>query len=283
MNEPFSIQGAVLQVLQKLGQDAINWAPRMVTALVLALIGWLIAKLLQFVLSQVLHRAGVDAALDKAGLLDSFRRLGIHEPGRRMLPAMVYWLTLLVFLQSGADMVGATQISAGITAFFAFLPNLLSAALVLLLGNALGQFLARAVTAYARESGLAFARSLGSFVSGFVLFVVVIVALGQLRVDTRILNILTIVIFSGAALGFGLTFGLGTRDTTRNLVAGFYARRLFGSGEQIEIAGQTGRLRAISAMQTVLESEGRTIAVPNSTFLEQVVRRDDAAAPSIER
>jgi small-conductance mechanosensitive channel len=279
MNEPFSIQGAVMQVLQKLGQDAIAWAPRLVTAMVLALIGWLIARLLQILVSQVLHRAGVDAALDRAGLLDSFRRLGIHEPGRRFVPSVLFWLTLLIFLQSGAEMVGLVQIAAGITAFFAFLPNLFSAALVLLLGNALGQFLARAVTAYARESGLAFARSLGNFVSGFVLFVVVIVALGQLRVDTRILNILTIVIFSGAALGFGLTFGLGTRDTTRNLVAGFYARRLFAAGERLTIAGQTGRLRAISAMQTLLEHEGRTVAVPNSTFLEQVVGRDDSALP----
>ncbi len=279
MNEPFSIQGAVMQVLNKLGQDAINWAPRMVTAVVLAVIGWIIAKLIQILVSQVLHRAGVDGALDKAGLLDSFKRLGIHEPGRRFVPSILFWLALLVFLQSAAEMVGAVQIAAGITAFFAFLPNLFSAALVLLLGNALGQFLARAVTAYARDSGLSFARSLGSFVSSFVLFVVVIVALGQLRVDTRILNILTIVIFSGAALGFGLTFGLGTRDTTRNLVAGFYARRLFSAGQQLEMAGQSGRLRAISAMQTLLETDGRTIAVPNATFLEQVVRRDDATLP----
>lgn len=277
MDHPFTIQGAVLEVLRQLGTGAVNYAPRLVTALILTLIGWIIARIAEVVLSQVFHRAGADAALEKAGLMDSFQRLGIREPMRRLVPKMLYWLTLLVFIQSAAEMVGMTQIAGGITGFFAFLPNLFSAMIILILGNAFGQFCGRAVTGYARDSGVAFARSLGSAISGFVLFVVAIVALGQLHVDTRILNILTIVVFSGLSLGFALTFGLGTRDTTRNLVAGFYARRLFGAGQRVEIAGQRGTLRAISAMQTLLDFEGNTIALPNSAFLDQVVRRDDSA------
>lgn len=280
MDANFTIQGAVMAVLQELGNGAVHYAPRLITAFIVIAMGWLIARILQFVLSQVLHRAGVDAALERASLLDGFRRVGIHEPSRRFVPSILYWLTLLVFIQSGTRMVGLDSIADGITGFFAFLPNVFSAGILMLVGNALGQFLSVAVTSYARESGVAFAKSLGNFISGFTMFVVTIIALGQLHVDTRILNILTIVIFSGLSLGFALTFGLGTRDTTRNLIAGFYARRLFGAGQQIEIAGQRGRLRAISAMQTLLERDGETVAVPNSTFLEQVVRREEVTPQS---
>lgn len=280
MNQPFTIQGAVLQVLQQLGSGAVSFAPRLITALILTLIGWLIAAIGKLILAQVMHRVGADAALERVGLMDSFKRLGVSEPMRGVLPAMLFWLTLLIFLQSAAKMVGADQIADGITGFFAFLPNLFSALIIVVLGNALGQFLAKAVTNYARDSGVAFARSLGSAISGFTLFVVAIVALGQLKVDTRILNILTIVIFSGLALAFGLTFGLGTRETTRNLIAGFYARRIFGAGQRIEIAGQSGTLRSISAQQTLLDADGHTIAVPNTTFIEQVVRRDESAPGS---
>jgi hypothetical protein len=277
MNQGFSIQGAVSQVLTQLGQGAVAFAPRLITALILTLIGWLIATLCRIALSQLFHRIGADAALERAGLMDSFRRLGVTEPMRRVVPGMLFWLAMLIFLQSAADMVGLTAISAGITGFFAFLPNLFSALIIVVLGNAFGQFLGKAVGNYARDSGLAFARSLGSAVSSFTLFVVAIVALGQLHVDTRILNILTIVVFSGLALAFGLTFGLGTRDTTRHMIAGFYARRVFGAGQRIEIAGQTGTLRAITSIQTLLDAEGKTIAVPNGTFLGQVVRRDETS------
>jgi len=280
MQSTFTIQGAVMQVLQQLGAGAVSFAPRLITALILTLIGWLVAAICRFVLSQALHRVGADAALERAGLMESFRRLGVQEPMRRIVPAMLFWLALLIFVQSAAAMVGPATIAAGITGFFAFLPNLFSALVIVVLGNAFGQFLGRAVTNYARDSGLAFARSLGSAVSGFTLFVVAIVALGQLKVDTRILNILTIVVFSGLALGFGLTFGLGTRDATRNLIAGFYARRIFGAGQRIELAGQRGVVRAISAQQTLLEAEGQTIAVPNATFIEQVVRRDETTPSS---
>jgi hypothetical protein len=280
MEQSFTIQGAVMQVLQQLGAGAVSFAPRLITALILVVIGWLIATICKVVLSQVMHRVGADGALEKAGLLDSFTRLGVHEPMRRIVPGLLFWLALLIFIQSAARMVGLDAISDGITGFFAFLPNLFSAAIVVVLGNALGQFLGKVVTAYARDSGVAFANSLGGAISSFTLFVVAIIALGQLRVDTRILNILTIVIFSGAALAFGLTFGLGTRDTTRNLIAGFYARRVFGAGQRLEIAGQRGVLRAISAQQTLLEADGHTIAVPNTTFIEQVVRREEDAPSS---
>ncbi|MFN8586885.1 MAG: hypothetical protein U0704_03710 [Candidatus Eisenbacteria bacterium] len=273
MESTFTIQGAVVQVLQQLGTGAVNFAPRFITALILTLIGWAIASLVRFSLAQVMQRAGADAALERAGLMDSFRRLGVREPMRRGVPGMVFWLALLLFVQSAADMVGLRTISDGITGFFAFLPNLLSAAIILVLGNALGQFLGNAATNYARDSGLAFARSLGSALSGFTLFVVAIVALGQLKVDTRILNILTIVIFSGLALAFGLSFGLGTRDATRNLIAGFYARRVFGAGQTLEVDGRRGVIAAISAQQTLLEADGATIAVPNTALIEQAVRR----------
>lgn len=273
MEKPFTIQGAVLEVLQNLGHSAVEYAPRLISALALVIIGFIISRIVEVILGQLLFRAKLDTALQKAGLSDGLERIGIRDVSKRVLPRIVFWLAMLVFVQSAATMVGLASIAAGIDSLFAFLPNLFSAALILLVGNALAQFLSRAVTGYARDSGLAFARSLGSAISAFTLGVVVIIALGQLQVDTRILNILTIVIFSGLSLGFALTFGLGTRDTTRNLVAGFYARRVFGAGQRVEMAGASGVVRAIAATQTLLDGEGRSFAVPNSVFLEQVVGR----------
>ena len=55
-------------------------------------------------------------------------------------------------------------------------------------------------------------------------------AIGQLRFDTDIVRIVTVCTLSGFALVFGLSFGPGTRDITRNIIAGFYARRIFPRG-----------------------------------------------------
>ena len=96
-------------------------------------------------------------------------------------------------------------------------------------------------------------------------------AVSQLRIDTGVIFMVVQLLLGGLALA--LSFGLGTRDVTRNLVAGFYARKVFTVGEPIEMDGETGVLVGITALQTLLEKDGHTVSVPNHVFIEQSVRQ----------
>ena len=76
------------------------------------------------------------------------------------------------------------------------------------------------------------------------------------------------------ALAFGLSFGLGTREITRNLIAGFYARKIFRTGEELEILWERGVLRSITPTQTLLvNADNKLVAVSNASFLEGVVKQ----------
>jgi hypothetical protein len=66
---------------------------------------------------------------------------------------------------------------------------------------------------------------------------------------------------------------LGTREIVRNIVTGFYIRKLLAVGERLEIAGESGILGAVTATHVVLSSEGRDITVANSTFLDQTSKQ----------
>jgi small-conductance mechanosensitive channel len=94
-------------------------------------------------------------------------------------------------------------------------------------------------------------------------------AIGQLKIDTGMVRIVTSFVLGGAALGFGVAFGLGTWDTVRNIVAGFYTRNLLAIGKTVAVAGHTGTLAAITPTHTVLLNEGHEILIPNKTFAEQ--------------
>lgn len=85
-------------------------------------------------------------------------------------------------------------------------------------------------------------------------------------------RIVTICALSGLALAFGLSVGLGTRDITRNVLAGFYARTTFSAGDALEIRGQRGVLKAITATHTIIEQDTGLWSVANSAFLEDTVR-----------
>ena len=66
--------------------------------------------------------------------------------------------------------------------------------------------------------------------------------------------------------------GQGTRDITRNVLAGFYARRIFRPGDPLEIRGQRGVLKAITATQTLIEQDTGLVVVANSAFLDDTIR-----------
>ena len=154
-----------------------------------------------------------------------------------------------------------------------YLPNIVAALLILVLGSAAAQFAGRAVAEAATNSGIEFGASLGGLVSGLILFVLGIMAIGQLQIDTDIVRIVTSALLAGFALAFGLSFGLGSRDMTRNILAGYYARKTFDVGREMEVRGERGELVSINATQTVLQQGDRIVAVANTVFLEDVVKQ----------
>ncbi len=199
--------------------------------------------------------------------------MGIRQELNRFLPRLLYWLLLILFAKTAADALGLAAISDAIGAFARYLPNIVAALLILILGSAAAQFAGQAVSEAAENSGIEFASTLGSLVAAVLLFVLGIMALSQLKIDTDMVRLVAMGLLGALALAFGLSFGLGSRDITRNIIAGFYARKTFDIGEQIEISGEKGTLIGITPTQTLLEQEGRRVAVANSVFLEEVVKQ----------
>ena len=114
MDQTFTIRGAVVEVLQSLAHQSVEYTPRLITALVLLLIGFAIAKVFEILFGQILSRAGLDALLERTGLAESLRRVGIRDVSRRLIPRTLFWLALLVFVQSGCRMVKRCALRLGV-------------------------------------------------------------------------------------------------------------------------------------------------------------------------
>lgn len=266
------MQQQLSQILRGLQQIIVEAIPRVIVGVVVAVALVLVAKLVERLLRATLVRIRFESLLEQAGVDKVLQRIGIRESLSQVLPRLAYFLLLLLFARTAADSFGLVAISEGIAAMFAYLPNVAAAVLLVVVGTSVSQFAGRTVTLAAEESGIEFARSLGSLVSGLILFIVGIMAIGQLRFDTDMVRIVTACMLSGLALAFGLSVGLGTRDITRNVMAGFYARKVFSSGDTLEIRGQRGVLKAIMATQTLIEQEGGLVSVANAAFLDETIR-----------
>jgi hypothetical protein len=263
----------LVQAFSNLGDSIISAVPKVTMAIVFIVGALVIAKLIERVLRYTLTKVRFDALIGRAGIDRALHRLGIRQELTIQIPRLVYFLVLLVLAKTGVDALGLVAISDAIGAFFSYLPNIVAALLLLILGSTVGQFAGQTVSQSAASSGIEFAPALGKLVSGLILFVCAMMAIGQLKIDTDIVRIVTSFILGGAALAFGLSFGLGTRDIVRNLAVGFYARKVLVVGKPLEVAGQQGVLRAVTATHFILESDGRETTIANQALLDQVVKQ----------
>jgi hypothetical protein len=244
--------------------------PKVVVGIILTILGVLFAKLIERFLRKSLTKMRFDEIIAKAGIDQALQQLGIRQALSQVIPRIVYFLILLVLARTLGEALGMDGLSAAIGAFFAYLPNIFAALVLMVLGSTVGQFVGEIVTQSAQNSGIEFAPALGKLISGAILFVCAMMAIAQLKIDTEIIRIVTAIVLGGAALAFGLAFGLGTRDIVRNVTAGFYARKVLTMGKPLGIAGHQGVLRAITATHIVLQNGEEETMVSNGTFLDHV-------------
>jgi hypothetical protein len=263
-----------MEQLQEWGEVALAALPRIGLAIGLFVAAIVVAKVVRRGLRGLLQRIRFDAVIQRTGMDAALGRVGLRKPLSELLPQLAYVLLLVLFLQTGAEAVGIAVISTAIGGFLAYLPNLFAAVVLLLVGSWASKTVGDIVARAAAEAGIDFAPSLGNLVSALILFVVGLMALGQLQIDTEIVRIVTICGLGGMALAFGLSFGLGTREITRDILAGFYARKVLRAGRRTEVDGQSGILRGVTATSMVLDREGETIVIANSKFMDTAVRQE---------
>jgi hypothetical protein len=262
------------QAFQELANSIIAAVPKIVVGIVLFALALIVAKLVEKGLRYILTKLRFDELVGKVGIDSALQRMGIRQQLTIVLPRLTYFLVLLLLAKTAADALALVAISNAIGAFFAYLPNVVAALLLLVLGSSIGQFAGDTVSRSAESAGIDFAPALGRAVSGLILFVTGMMAIGQLNIDTEIVRIVTSLVLGGFALAFGLAFGLGTRSIVRNVAAGFYARKLFEVGRPLEVAGHRGILKAITTTHIVLSIHDQDTMVSNETLLNEAAKQE---------
>ncbi len=268
-----SLREQLSTIFSNLTATMIDAIPELLAAIVLILLAFIVAAVVERVLRALLVRLRFDTLVRRTGVDHWLHRVGIRQSIDQFIPRVAYFLLLFLFVRTAADVMGLEAISAAIGTVLAYLPNLVAALLILVFGAAASKFIGTAVTNAAMAANVESARLLGRVVGGVTLFVLSVMALGQLRVDTEMIRLFSTAILAGVVLAFGLSFGLGTREATRNIIAGFYARKTLRMGQELEVRGEKGVLTAIHPTQTILRRDDRTIIVANSVFLDEIARQ----------
>ena len=262
----------VIDALTKIFTDIINFIPNLINGLIILIVGYAIARAVGWVLTTVLYRLRFDPLVERTGITGALRGLGVRVPLSRILGQTIFFLLLLSFLITSTRLMGLEAVAVLLQQLLTFLPNIIAALVIFLVGGIAAQFAGSVVGATAIASGITYGARVGRGVQYLISLFVGVLALGQLGVDTAILVTAITIMIAAFGLALGLSLGLGARSIVTHILAGYYLRQRLPIGQPIALDTLEGEVSAVGSVNTVVTTPEGTAVVPNTTLLETVVR-----------
>lgn len=205
--------------LQTLLWGFIEFAPKLILAIILFIIGWALGSLVAKAFEQVFKALKIDNLFQSIGVDNFFRKAGMNFNSGYFIGQVMKWFIVVIFLFPSLNLIGLNDI-----AFFlrddvlGFLPKLVIASFVLIVATFISDLLSKSVMAGSRAMNLKSTNMLGALVKYTVWIFAFIIALGQLGVAEGYMNTLFAGIVGMLALGGALAFGLGGKDAAGRLI-----------------------------------------------------------------
>ena len=205
-------------------QNFLGFIPALIGAILILVLGWIIAGLLAGLVERGLKMIGFERAAQSTGISGFIQRSGSSWTASAIVAEIVKWFIRLVAIQAAASVLGLEQISAIINAILLWLPNLVVAIAILVIGALIARFVSGLVRGSTSQMGFTNPELLGSVAYYAILVFAVIAAVDQLGIAETVVNTLFIGLVAMVVLAAGLAFGLGGQQTAAQITSGWYER-----------------------------------------------------------
>ena len=196
----------------------LGFLPALVGAILLIIIGWIVSGIVANIVRRLLQTVHFDRLTQHAGVDTLAARFDLPANGEALLAGIVKWFIRLIFLVAAFNALQIPAVTSILNAILLFLPSLVVALLILIIGASLGRIARDAVQGAVGKNGAL----LGAITQYGIIAIAVTIALEQIGVGVVIITLLFGAVMLAFSLGLGLAFGLGGRDTARQIVDGWY-------------------------------------------------------------
>lgn len=194
------------------------FAPRLALALLVLVIGWLLAKGARFALEKGLRAINFNVLTERAGVDGFLEQGGIGLDTTAIFGILAYWLVILAALVISFNSLGLTYITDLLGQVVLFVPKVIVALLILVFGAYFGRFISGTVTTYCRNVGVSDGELLGKIAQYAIIVFVVLIALDQVNVGGTIIRETFLILLAGVVLALALAFGLGGKQWAAGLL-----------------------------------------------------------------
>jgi hypothetical protein len=213
-----------LENLRLFWTDLSAFLPRVVAAVVLLILGWVVARFLRRLAIRILRFARIDELAEKSGIDDFLVQGGVRMTSVSIIASILYWIVLLTVLLAAMVSLGIPSAAELFNRLILYVPNVVVAILVLMAGMLLARVARTATSAYLNNVGMEGARVVGAIAYWAILIFVVSLALEQLSIGGQILVSAFQIAFGAFCLALALAFGLGGRDWAARLLEKYWKK-----------------------------------------------------------
>ncbi len=213
--------GRVVDAFQTTIDSVIEFLPEILAALLVLIVGWIIAVLLGKLVRKLLSLTQVDKALDKVGFRQLRGETGLELSVARFVGDLVKWFLVIVSVLAAADILQLNEISGFLRSILLYFPNVVVAVVIVIIGVLVGNFVQKVVHGAGRTAKLPSIPLIAAFARWSVIIFSVLAAWVQLQVAASLIQILFTGIVAMLAIAGGLAFGLGGKNYAEHLMNKF--------------------------------------------------------------
>jgi hypothetical protein len=222
--------------------------PRIIGFAVVLIVGWIISSLLARGVEALLRAVRFNELARRSGFADFVEKMGVRDDSAGVIASIAKWCVRLITLVVAFDTLGLPAVSNVLNQLLLWLPNLIVALVVLVIGGLAANALSRLVRGATAEAGFSNPETMETVTKVAVWGFAIVVAITQLGIATTLINTVLIGLIGGVALAFGLAFGLGGRDRAAQILDTM-SRKAQRTGPKLERAVNAARQGAQTMAQ----------------------------------
>jgi hypothetical protein len=258
------IQKALSNMLSGMVSDI----PKLIIAMIILVVGYIKTSMAKKVVSSALQKAKLDQFGDKLNQIDILAKNNVEIKLSALLGKMVYYMIMLVFAMAAVGALDMPVLAELIQYFIKFVPNLITAFIILIAGLLLGDTLNNIVTATCKSKGRPSANIIGSFVFYFIIINVIIVALSQAQINTDFFAQNISITTAGGVLAFTIGYGFASKDLVASFLASYYTKDKLNIGDKVTLNGVTGVITNVDKSSVTMTSDQKDVIIPLNKILQ---------------
>lgn len=218
MNTITSWGDAINNSMDNIWNGFVNFLPKFIGAVLIFVIGWIIAILIGKLVHKIVKHLWVDRLLQKTKVKDALEKTGIKVNVGLALGQIVKWFLIFVFLTAATDVMGWNEVTLFLRKFVGYLPNVIIAVIIFTFGLMFAKWIQDVVKGSIKAYKLFSAELVAAVAKWSIIIFSLLAALIQLKVAPALLQTLFTGVVAMLAIAGGLAFGLGGKEHARQLM-----------------------------------------------------------------